>query len=983
MIALRKRNLVFVLSSLGLAVFLLGLGLVLLDGDPVKAEPAAMYTAQIGVMKKPGIATRFVVTNLGTAPAVVLHSYFALDGTMVHTETHPLDAGASQLYDVGRTPGLPRIFYGRLELKAQQPLETKVVFPNKIVGGKVTYLDTTRPVTDARVIAHRVGTPEVLETRTHITTGMYLLALDDGRWLLEVAPIPGHPTDWIFADPPTEVLVDQPKQRVDLSVMPANGHLIGRVSPITVPTRIVARNRKGIGNETMTRPDGFFNLQVPVGMYNVYVRPQAPKWGGLNRNGMLITATTDVGLVSLKAATAVVTGRVTDAAGQTLVGVQRPSRVIAWERQGPGWGMAQTGPDGYYRLHLAAVPRPTEWVIRVEPPAVPPANPPYVPEYPKEVVLRQGARREVNFRLLPADGHIVGQAVAPSGAPVTDVVGLAHALRHPKDRWPRHFDAPMYQGQFTLTVPTTHTYNMLYDVGIRPDPHAPFAPGYKREVDPPTSGDIFITVPLRLRDADIAGALVDARALPTVTKVVTGVKAQVFAVNRPPDALEGDWQSRWVNVKTGQYRMAVHSDTWRLDFRTVPRLGASGVPWVPHPRFRYAAGWHLKMVQAGEVVTANLPVIPLDQTITGTVKIEMRGPGGPVLRPLPYVKVCAEGIDEINKGIRGCLETGMQGNYMLPTTTGHYRVHVLLPQAFIDRGYMVPDVEIVNAPESAVNFVVRKANATVKGYVTVSTTHTITEPTVLVWGWSLNGSRVRQEVFLHETAPGTGVFSPSASYAISVTGSPGGSVWYFGAVYQSGGIVYRTPRRRVTVSAGQTQQLDLRLASLEDLLGRLPEPQSVTFDRALGVTINLENGATLSIPAGAIPADTDDVTVDIYPLALLPEQRFEEVVGFGYAMTAYDADGNQVIERFVENVALTLPYDPALLPPDVEEDDILPAYLSTTSGRWEPPESYYVDTTNDEVTLYIDHFTDFALTAEPSVVTQTFIYLPLILRDSG
>ncbi len=980
---LRKRTLFLVLGSLMLATLMFAVALIVLDGGPIKAEPSAMYTAQIGVMKKPGIATRFAVTNLGSAPAMVLHSYFALDGTLVHTETHPLADGATQRYDVGKTPGLPDIFYGRLELVAQQPLEVEVVFPDKVVWGKVTYMNSTRPVTDARVIAHRVGTPDILEVRTHITSGMYTLFLDDGRWLLEVAPMPHHPTDWIFVDPPTEVTLDQPKQRIDLRVMPANGHLMGRITPITVPTRIVARNSEGIGNETLTRPDGFFDLQVPVGTYNVYARPQHPVWGGLNRNGMLITATTDIGLVKLEAATAIITGRVTDAAGHTLIGVQHPARVIAWERQGPGWGMVQTAPDGSYKLPLAAGPYPTEWVVRVEPPAVPPNHSPYVPEYPKEVVLRQGAQREVNFRLLPADGHIIGQAVRPGGAPVTDVLGLAHALRHPADRWPRHFDAPMYGGQFTLTVPTTHTYNMVYDVGIKPDPHAPFAPGYRRDVDPPTSGNIFITIPLHLRDARILGALVDARALPTVTKIVTGVQAQVFAVNRPPEALAGDWQSRWVDPRVGLYRMAVHSDTWRIDFRTVPEWKKTDVLWVPHPRFRHDPNWHLKTVQSGGVVTANLPVIPLDRLITGSVKIEMPGAGGPVLHPLPYVKVCAEGIDEMNKGIHGCLETDMRGDYVLPATPGHYRVHVLLPQGFINRGYIVPDVEIVSPPEGNVNFVVHKANATVGGYVTISTTQTLTRPKVLVWGWSLSGSRVRQEVFLRESTVDTHVFSPTARYAISVTGSPTGSEWYFGAAYQSGDIVYRAPRKRVVVQAGQTYQLDLRLASLEDLLGRLPSPKSVTFDRSLGVTINLDNGATLDIPAGAIPAITDDVTVDIYPLALLPEQRFEQVMGFGYAMTAYDADGNQIVERFMQNVALTLPYDPALLPPNVEEDEILPAYLSTTSGRWELPESYYVDTANDEVTLYIDHFTDFALTVEPSLASQTFIYLPLVLRDAG
>lgn len=977
-------------ASLLLTAFLLGVGLFCLTYRPVKADPAATFAVEFGVMKKPGMTTQFWVTNTGAAPAMVLHSYFRFEDPIhpIYTETHPLAPGAGAFYDVGAVPGLPAIFYGQLRLTSPQPMQMRIETPRKRIEGQVVYLGTTRPVTDARIIAQRVGTPDVIEARTHISTGQYILNVDGGRWLLSVAPLRGHPqTEWIFADAPVEVEFDRPPEQPEvrlarLRVISATGHLLGHIHPMTVPTRIIARTPQGLSNEAVTFPNGDFILQVPVGMYDLYVRPQDIHWGGFNFNGILITETTHVPPVNLRPANAVITGQVTDAAGHTLIGVMRPARVIAWERQGPGWGMVETGPDGHYVLPLVAGPQPTEWVVRVEPPPTAPGAPPYVPELPKEVVLRQGARREVNFRLLPADGKIIGQAVAPDGADLT-VSGRVHTLRHPDDRWPRLFDAPMYQGAFTLTVPTTHTYNMVYDVAVRPDPASPFAPGYLRGVDPPTSGQTFVTVTLQPRNALIVGALVDARVFPTVTRVITGVPAQVFAANRPPDALEGDWQMRWVNPETGGYRLGVFSDTWRLDFRTEWRPGVEQpFPWAPHPRFRHDPALYLQTVAAHEVITVPLPVIPLDRWITGTVRLEV--PGVPLPRPLPYVQVCAEGIDAFNRGMRHCVETNPQGGYLLHTTPGHYRVNVLLPQNFRERGYLPPDAEIANAPEGAVNFTVRRANATVRGPALISTTAVLTQPRLLVWGWSLNGSHVQQEVFLPETAPGSGVFSPTARYAISVTGTPSGTTWYFGAAYRSGGVIYRAPRQRVVVLKGGVVELALRLASVQDLLGRLPAPRSVTFDRSLGVSIALDNGALLQIPAGAIPADTDDVTIDLYPLALTPEQRFEEVVGFGYTIAAYDADGNQIVAQFLDNVALTLPYDPALLPPGVAEEDILPAYLSTTSGRWEAPESYSVDMAADTVTLYINHFTDFALTAEPTLAGPAAypIYLPLVLRST-
>jgi len=693
---------------------------------------------------------------------------------------------------------------------------------------------------------------------------------------------------------------------------------------------------------------------------------------GPRSNGVLITSTTDIGVVHLLTPTAVITGQVTDGEGNalnTIPGVNGPARVVAWERNGTGWKAVDTDLQGSYTLPLVVKPILSDWIMRVNPPLVVPPDAPLVAPLPRRIILRAGAHREVNFRLLPADGHIIGQVVDTSSNHL-DLLGRVHALRHPRDQWPRHFDAPMYNGYFTVTVPTTHTQNFVYDVGVRPDPTSGYAPGYVRGVDPPTSGDTSITVTLRQRDARIVGALVDVTRLPTVTQIVTGVRARVFAINRPPSATEGDWQSRQVNPLTGLYRMGVVSDTWRLDFR-IERAQIDG--WVLDPRFRKAPSLHLHQVNSGETITVPLPVLPLDEVITGVVKLgNVNGP------PVPYVRVCGRGIDPANRGIRVCTETGRYGRYQLRTTPGHYRVQLRLPQFLRNRGFLEPDAEIANPTEGDVNLVVRRANATVYGQVVISTTSTITVPTALVWGWSMGGSHIHTEVVLPEI-DATGTFTPQVSYAISVAGSITGDVWYFGAAYESGGTIYRCPRQRVEVHAGDNISQDLVLASLEDLLGQLPEPASVTFDRSLGIVLELDQ-VTVRIPAGAIPADTDDVTIDIYPLALAPEQHFEEVVGFSHAIVAYDANGTQVTERFYENVAITLPYSETVLASlGIDEEDILPAYLSTTTGRWTVPESYVVDTANDEVTLYIDHFSKFGLFGEPTVTYE--VYLPIVMRN--
>jgi hypothetical protein len=172
----------------------------------------------------------------------------------------------------------------------------------------------------------------------------------------------------------------------------------------------------------------------------------------------------------------------------------------------------------------------------------------------------------------------------------------------------------------------------------------------------------------------------------------------------------------------------------------------------------------------------------------------------------------------------------------------------------------------------------------------------------------------------------------------------------------------------------------MRLASIEELLGRLPQAASVTFDRWAGMILQV-GSITINIPGGAIPADTDQITLDVFPLSMVPEQRFEEVLGYSYALAAYDANGVPIDERFYENVALTMSYSETLLPPGTDEEDILPAYLSTTDGRWTAPESYILDTAHDEITLYIDHFTKFGTVSTPFI--DFVVHLPITLSSFG
>ena len=289
--SISRRRALLALASPLLAAALLVLAWFLLTNSQARANPLVSYSAEFGVIKRPGVSTRFVVTNTGASPADITFSYYLRGSALitVHTTIEHFLAGEGKLYDVGTIAELPEIFYGWLRIVSDQTIGVKYLAPIKLITGKVTYGVEGSPVTDALVVAHRDGAPDVIETPTDME-GRYYIPVDGGRWLLDVAPAPGvTSTDWIYAGSFQVVEFDLPPEELEVRlanfwVTPADGHLTGHVRlPLPedgtlagLPVRVIARNSVGIGNEVWTDRAGRFDLQVPVGVYNVFVRPLNP-----------------------------------------------------------------------------------------------------------------------------------------------------------------------------------------------------------------------------------------------------------------------------------------------------------------------------------------------------------------------------------------------------------------------------------------------------------------------------------------------------------------------------------------------------------------------------------------------------------------------------------------------------------------------------------------------------------------------------------
>jgi hypothetical protein len=144
----------------------------------------------------------------------------------------------------------------------------------------------------------------------------------------------------------------------------------------------------------------------------------------------------------------------------------------------------------------------------------------------------------------------------------------------------------------------------------------------------------------------------------------------------------------------------------------------------------------------------------------------------------------------------------------------------------------------------------------------------------------------------------------------------------------------------------------------------LPDAESQSFDATNPLVITLADGTEINIPAGAI-ATSGTVKVVITPMVEeLQNTLTARPFGFGYAMYAFDGDDNQITGTFNRNVTLSFYYtDDELQRRGVNEDDLSPAYFSTTTNSWTKVESYSVDREANRLTVQINHFSTWALTA--------------------
>ena len=789
----------------------------------------------------------------------------------------------------------------------------------KVVTGTVT-TNVGDPVEQARIIAQRVDKKGRANTLSQ-ADGSYEIRLSEGLWALTVKPITDTiPAHWVYPDPPQLVYfhhnTDPESRQVDFTVLTADATVTGTVLLPTgdPPTFTVHVSLRN--DEGIGRGTDI----AADGTFTISVPHGTYKVHIRSADPQYVGPS--VAPISLPPNSTYDLG--------ILYLIERDAAITGTVRDEDGTGVEgipvvawKTPGPGWAKattgpdgVYVLSVISGT-WSVR---PAPQPDQPYiYAGEPQQTTVASGGTVTGTDFTLLNASAHVTGTLVDEDGNPVSDLSGWATA---------RHTTvptittgAPVDDGLFTLLVPTG-----TYRIRVHLPADSPYLPGKAQEIQ--VDGDTSITVPVRARTAAIVGALWDRRN----SQIVPDLKAEVFAWS------DWAWLRTAVDTGNGTYRLNVSPGLWALDYRVDPRSD-------------YVALRHKRNipVQEGQTMPVPLPVAQRDATISGTVL----DPDG---NPLEGATVIADGVGrEVREVILRTL-SAPDGTFTQTLPYGWYLVRAVMRDG---EGWLNPVARPVYAPPdgtvTGITLQFRQPDTVITGTVTLSGTTGSGE--ALVWAWSPDDAYTKTTVSLGEV------------YTLNVLSN---TTWYVGAVYQEEDSYWFAKARVEVGPDGATQDLVL------DGPHPLPAPVVVTFDASEEAYVELADGTSIFVPAGAMPV-SGTVTLHVIPIATLPHQRHANVYRYGYAFHATDATGQPITEHFNQDVVITFFYtDQELLDAGIDEDYLRPAYYSTTTSHWTIPESYVVDEANNRVVMQIDHFTDFALTGEGT--PRYMVYLPLVMK---
>jgi hypothetical protein len=887
-----------------------------------------------GIVREPG------PSNAPPVPDAKVIAVFAVSPTQIRVDM----TGPSGTFGVANVPVIPNVTTATLYVEPplgregllppppqvvtvpRGPLNINFLAPNKGIGGFVK-TNTNVPVHNALVEANRLDRPGHIMMTTLIT-GFYGFKLVPGLWAVTVRQISTtNPAGWVYPFPAQIVYFEDntiPEgKQVDFTVLTpdstvkGNVQLPGGAAPSTegITVTVGLFNDEGLGLTQLVDAGGNYTFQVPHGPYKLGARPESLLYAAPPPTFVLALS----GSVSM-APTVTLIRRDALITGTVTDGSSMPVEgipVIAWNESG-GTFAGTASSDGTYAIGVFS----GTW--RVRPAPRPEQSYVYSGTATEVSVASGGTAQDVDFSLITADATIHGILVDGSGMPAL-ARGWAGALQLPPTSPPLVNGAPIVDGQFDIKVPAG-TYAVKLNL--------PSNQGYMASRIPQTitvgAGTIVTeTFVLIKPQAQFRGGAFDRR-----TNISVNVDGRV-------GARDGDLWAGTDLKPGGLYTLSVAAGVWTLNYE------------IFNTDYIKAVGPRSYAMTVTQIQLVGLPLLFKDAILAGRVMITRNN----VLTPAIGAGVIVEGISPDVMGVVLRMPVAPDGRFFMRLPHGIYNVRSVL---FHDTGLINPVLKQVVVPPSGVvnvDLVYRQPDARIIG--TVSGSYPPTLP-VVIHGWTVDDG--------YNTTIARG-----GMYTLHVTS---GITWNVIAKTETRSAYWITRTRVPPIGVLGTVTANLNLIGPK----LKPAPVTIVFDPTTDQAIELADGTRLYIPAGAMPVSSGRVILHITPLANAIHHRNGDVLGLNYAFEAYTEDGQRLTSNFNSDVSIIFKYDPAeLAASGVDPDRVKPAYFSTTTNSWTVPDSYVVNETTSEITMQIDHFTDFALLSVESS-TSNNVFLPLIVR---
>ena len=807
--------------------------------------------------------------------------------------------------------------------------------PTKTISGTLTYSDGA-PVVGA-TINFWSSDGNGFTNDTTDSTGSYSALVKGGKW--DVMPQSESSSDWSYGMPPMSVSFEKntaaESQTVNFTVQRANATIKGAVrlpdgSTPSDPSKfnIGVFSMGGSGANGQLDDNGNFSLNVAAGSYQIDIMDMDQNYASPEMNPLSISEneTVDVGIITLIARDAYITGTISDENGNGVAGIN----IGAFKIKGMGWGQGIVNNDG---TAFTIKVFPGKWIVNI-PPFTGSGTSYVLDGNPEQVEVSSGETVTVNVKLVAATATIRGSILDTNGNMVADSYGFVFADRAGS----APFMGPglggtVERGSYTFNVPPG-----TYNVGMGMMPGTDYSAGEPTEITVAANQTITNNITVYENDMTVIGEIRDESG-----NKVTGAFMEIFATNGT-----GAWQNAFINQADGTYSLRLSSavDPWSLGYFIDPSTGYFSEKLTDNS----ISG------NSGDTLTKNITIRRADATISGRV---LDGDGN----PMEGVKVFADNRsgkqDRDEAMFMGPMfmndnVSNANGEFSIQLPHGTYYVSASLPRSAYSDLINPNRVEVVlaeNQTVSGIELAFKKSDSVISGTVTLDGAP---NGDAYVWAWSENGG-------YNETEAGS-----DGSFSLNVTQN---DTWHMGV---NNDIVDSTDYVRSSeeiIETGNQAAIaqDINLETVDD---GLADPVSTTFSSSNSKVANLSDGSRISIPANAM-GTSGNVTLNASTTSEIPRTTAAKPIGTGMELTAFDSSGSSVTS-FNSNVTISIPYDEDELDDMlVTEDDLVAAYWDENNGIWEPLDNYSIDKENNKVVFSTSHFTTFAIVSDTATSSDS------------